>query len=126
MTISRLLLGAIFFGASCSAAFAAPIDHFACKRLSGGPASPFTLTIDYGAKTVDVPPSTGLETDPDTVVITSTSVAWSVARGGIVFNRSTQELDWDMTDDYDYLDSTGQFTSPVEDYRGKMHCKIVK
>lgn len=118
-------LCAVLLYGSNSVALAGPAERFVCERQSGGPMSSFALVVDYGAKSVNVPSTTGLETDADTIVVTDTSVKWSVMRGGVVFDRHTHELDWDMSDDYYYLEATGQFTDgPVESYRGKMRCVL--
>jgi hypothetical protein len=124
MKIRPLLTAAAFLAASYTPAAAA--DHFICRRLSGGPMPPLSLTIDYDKKNVDASPSLQPDTGtiPDAVEITDATVKWWVMRGGVVFDRRTHELDWDMTDEHDYLEYTGQFVDPIGHYRGKMRCKI--
>jgi hypothetical protein len=101
------------------------VENYSCKRLSGGPMAPLTLTIDHDKKTVDLPTRSGLITEDGSVTVTDQSVKWFVARGAVEFDRHTLELSWDMTDDHDYLEATGQFVDPVENYRGKLQCTAV-
>jgi hypothetical protein len=106
------------WSASASAA-----DTYSCKRVSGGQISSFTMTIDAGAKHIDIPSSTGLAPDPDSIQITDASAHWTYMRGDADFNRKTGRLDWDMTSDYDYLiDIHAMSVGPEKNYKGRVQC----
>ena len=82
------------------------------------------MTLDHGAKTIDVPSATGFQPDPDSVEITDASVRWSFMRGFIVFDQRTGELDWDTTAEYDYLEAIDQPSDqPESNFKGRMKCK---
>jgi hypothetical protein len=108
----------------CSSALAGQGHKFVCKRQSGGPKSSFVMTIDFDAKQIDVPASSGLRPDPDSIAFTATSVQWSFMRGYSEFHWRTGVLDWDTTAEYAYLAAIGQPSEyPERDYRGRMQCE---
>ena len=85
--------------------------------------TPFRMIIDYDAKGIDIPFSTGLQPDPDSVEITNASARWSFMRGFVDFNRRTGELDWDTTAEYAYLEAIDQpAREPEANFKGRMRC----
>jgi hypothetical protein len=82
------------------------------------------MTIDFDTKQIDVPASSGLAPDPDSIKFTATSVQWSFMRGYSEFHWQTGVLDWDTTAEYAYLAAIDQPSSyPERDYRGRMRCE---
>src|SRR5665213_1107232 len=90
-----------------ASAFAVPVDRLVCKRLSGGPMASFAMAIDFDARDIVVPSSTGLQPDPNSAEITKNSAKWSFMRGFAELNRRTGELNWDTTAEYAYLEAIG-------------------
>lgn len=106
-----------------SSTWAGQLDQFICKRVSGGPMTSFRITIDFDTKAIDVPASTGLQPDLDSVEITSVSARWSFMRGFVDFNRRTGELVWDTTAEYAYLEAIDQPSGvPEATFKGRMQC----
>lgn len=121
LTLGRAAVAALCL--CCPPATAGNVGKFVCTRVSGGPMSSFAMTIDFDAKSVDVPSSTGLALNLDPAEITKNSVHWSFMRGTVDFDRRTGKLDWDTTSKYAYLQATNSFShAPEKDYKGSMQC----
>ncbi len=119
------LVATLFAAAALSGAvFAGPVDHFTCRYTDGGHWwKTLSLTVDYGAKTVDAPPGAGLEGLPDAVEITDATISWGVMRGVLTLDRKSGRLAWDMTAEYAYLEAIGQPPDePEASYKGTMQC----
>lgn len=106
---------------------AGTIDHFACKRVSGGPMKDLQITVDYGANMVAVAGyQYGLynPVEPGDVTISGASIEWSFMRGYMELDRKSGDLAWDTTAEYEYLQAIGHpADDPESDYRGVMHCR---
>jgi len=108
---------------------AATVVHLACTHVAGGTWwNPAFVTIDGDAQEVTAANSPDAQpyAAPADIAITDATIHWSWMRGFIDFDRKSGHLDWDMTSEYDYLDTIGQTPDDKrENYKGSMQCTTV-
>jgi hypothetical protein len=102
-----------------------PVMHVTCQE---GPyrIAPFHMTIDVDANTVDVLDNPSLSSDTlGPAKTTGATIEWTFMRGWAVFHRDTHVLEWDASDEYDYLDYIGQTPSdPRSTFAGASRCTV--
>jgi hypothetical protein len=121
---TKSLSATLTFLCYVTTAAAAQTVHITCPV---GPydIKPFTMIIDYKAKTATVVEADALSPLPGELEVTDETVSWGFMRGFVVFHRDTNKLEWDTTAEYDYLNDIGQAPQqPRDSFVGASQCTV--
>lgn len=111
------VLPLLFLAAGCVAP--GTVEHVVCPV---GPyhVQPFSMTIDYGARTVR---TSAIDPEPATLKFTATTVEWSFMLGWVVWHRDTHVIAWDADAERAYLEAMGK-PLPQKWHAGKAECEV--